>query len=156
MPGPISRTIVAQHPELGERWLYCASAFTRPALLFTENDSNKERLWSVTNDSPFVKDAFHEYVVNQKPRKVNPARVGTKAAAHYQLTINAGETITLALRLSDRFFTHPFDDFAAIFAARRQEADEFYAALQPAAVSEDERRVQRQALHCTSIIRLSV
>jgi len=138
-------TINAQHQQLGERWLYCATAPANPALLFTENESNKERLWGVTNDSPFVKDAFHEVVVNQKTRKVNPDRVGTKAAVHYQLTISAGETITLALRLSDRFFTRPFDDFAAVFAARRQEADEFYAALQPATLSEDERRVQRQA-----------
>src|SRR5512139_98197 len=114
--------INAQHQQLGERWLYCATAPARPTLLFTENESNKERLWSVTNDSPFVKDAFHEYVVNQKTRKVNPDRVGTKAAAHYRLTIKAGETITLALRLSDQVFTRPFDDFGLILATRRQEA----------------------------------
>ena len=101
--------------------MYCAAAPVKPTLLFTENESNKERLWGVTNDSPFVKDAFHEYVVNQKAWKVNPDRVGTKAAAHYQLTIKAGATITLALRLSDQFFTRPFDDFATLFAARRQE-----------------------------------
>jgi len=138
-------TINAQQQQLGERWLYCATAPAKPTLLFTENESNKERLWGVTNDAPFVKDAFHEYVVNQKTRKVNPDQVGTKATAYYHLTINAGETLTLALRLSDRFFTRPFDDFATIFAARRQEADEFYAALQAASLSEDERRVQRQA-----------
>ncbi len=138
-------TITVQHPQLGERWLYCAATLTKPTLLFTENESNKERLWGVTNDAPFVKDAFHEYVVNQKTRKVNPDRVGTKAAAHYQLTIKAGETIVLALHLSDRFSTRPFDDFADVLTARRQEANEFYAALQPASLSDDERNVQRQA-----------
>ncbi len=138
-----SDTVIgAQHPILGERWLFCDGA---PEMLFTENETNTERLWGVPNATPYVKDAFHTYVI-QREASVNPARTGTKAAAHYALTIGAGESITLRLRLSDRADAPPFSDFDEVLAARQREADEFYAALQPAPLSEDERRVQRQAL----------
>ena len=76
-------TIQASHPQLGVRILYCEGS---PELLFTENESNGERLWHQPNLSPYVKDAFHEYVVNENREAVNPARIGTKAAAHYALT----------------------------------------------------------------------
>ena len=71
-------------------------------LLFTENDTNKQRLWGVPNTSAYVKDAFHDYVTGHRHEAVNPARVGTKAAAHYRLhLIGAGESATICLRLTD-------------------------------------------------------
>ena len=138
-------TIQAHHASLGERWLYCSGRGQAPSLLFTENESNKERLWSVANDSPFVKDAFHDAIIYGKHWKVNPHQTGTKAAAHYQLTVGAGESIVLPLRLADHYMTRPFDDFDSIVAARIQDADEFYASVQPASLGDDERNVQRQA-----------
>ncbi|HZY43258.1 MAG TPA: glucosidase, partial [Anaerolineae bacterium] len=146
-------TIHANHAELGERWLYCNNGRVQglgqaqglPLLLFTENESNKERLWSAANDSPYVKDAFHDYVVNGKTNRVNSDRTGSKAAAQYHLTIDAGQTIMLTLRLSDKYTNRPFDDFDSIFATRIKEADEFYRAIQAPALSDDEKNVQRQA-----------
>jgi hypothetical protein len=135
-------TIQAHHTKLGERWLYCKNAGN---LLFTENETNKDRLWGSANDTLYVKDAFHDYVVNGKPNRVNPDRVGTKAAADYALSIDAGQTIVLTLRLSDQYTNRPFDDFDSIFAARIKEADEFYRSIQPETLSDDERNVQRQA-----------
>ena len=135
-------TIHVEHDPLGERWLYCDND---PQLLFTENESNKDRLWGVANDSPYVKDAFHEAIVNGKRHRVNPNLSGTKAAAHYHLTIDGGQTASLRLRLSDQYTRRPFYNFEAILVTRIREADEFYAATQPAALSDDERNVQRQA-----------
>src|SRR6188768_2212667 len=79
-PGAIQAT----HHELGEHWLHCDGA---PELLFTENESNAQRLWAQPNASPYVKDAFHEYVIAGRSEAVNPAKTGTKAAAHYALDI---------------------------------------------------------------------
>src|SRR5262249_40011701 len=77
-----TRTVVASHPELGDRMMYCEGS---PELLFTENESNAGRLWGQPNPSSFVKDAFHEYVISGKREAVNPAKVGTKSAARYVL-----------------------------------------------------------------------
>ncbi|MGH7418376.1 MAG: MGH1-like glycoside hydrolase domain-containing protein, partial [Candidatus Rokuibacteriota bacterium] len=137
------RAIEAEHLSLGRRWLSVEGA---AELLFTENDTNKQRLWGVANSSASVKDAFNDYVVGGRPEAVNPARVGTKAAAHYRLRLGPGETTTVALRLSDTPpgkdpFGKPFD---AVLAERIREADEFYEHFQPAG-SEDARRVMRQA-----------
>ena len=74
--------VQAAHPDLGEYWLHCDGA---PELLFTENESNAQRLWGQPNASPYVKDAFHGWVISQQAEAVNPARAGTKAAAHYAL-----------------------------------------------------------------------
>ena len=79
--------IAVDHTDLGRLELRCADA---PPLLFTENESNTERLWGAANDTPYVKDAFHEYVVNGRIDAVNPARAGTKAAALYELEVPAG------------------------------------------------------------------
>ena len=143
-------TIHAQHEKLGERWLYCEGIGREqgreqvPPLLFTENETNKERLWGVPNDSPFTKDAFHAAVIGGQMERINPAQIGTKAAAHYRLNIDSGQTLTLRLRLTHSN-SNPFADFSAIFAQRLREADEFYATVQPGTLSEDERNVQRQA-----------
>jgi hypothetical protein len=93
-----------------------------------------------------VKDAFHEYVVNGKTDAVNPAKAGTKATAHYILEIPAGESKVVRLRLSTAPIPKPFDKFDAIFSERMADADEFYHRISPPSLSEDERRVHRQAL----------
>ena len=142
----------ARHTTLGERWLYCDGTSNGQgqarSLLFTENETNAERLWGAPNASPYVKDAFHAAVVQGQTGRVNPALVGTKAAVHYTLALGPGQTTALRLRLTDAnpgASPNPFYDFNAIFAQRQREADEFYAAIQPPALSEDERSVQRQA-----------
>jgi hypothetical protein len=138
-------TVEADHPALGRRWLYCEGA---PELLFTENETNAERLWGVPNAGPYVKDGINEYVLAGKREAVNPARVGTKMSALYRMTIEPGRTATAALRLtSSQIATRPFaKDFSAIFAQRLREADEFYATVIPASLTADARNVMRQAL----------
>ncbi len=128
---------------IGQRWLYCEG---RPTLLFTENETNTERLYASPNASPYVKDSINDYIVHGKQEAVNPAQVGTKAAVHYHLTLDAGETHQVQLRLSQRPDLVPFDEsFTEIFAQRQKEADDFYATISPADSSEDARNVQRQA-----------
>ena len=82
-PGAIRAT----HHDLGEYWLHCDGA---PEMLFTENESNAQRLWDQPNASPYVKDAFHAYVISGQRDAVNPARTGTKAAAHYICDVPGG------------------------------------------------------------------
>jgi hypothetical protein len=136
-------TMVASHPELGDRIMYCEGG---PELLFTENESNASRLWGQPNPSPFVKDAFHEYVISGQREAVNPSEVGTKAAARYILDVPAGGSKVVRLRLSAKPAADPFGPFDKLFAARLADADEFYDRITPASLSEDERRVHRQAL----------
>jgi hypothetical protein len=140
--------IHASHPELGEYTLYCDGA---PELLFTDNESNLQRLWGQPNASPWVKDAFHEYVVHGNGEAINPAKTGTKAAARYILEVPAGASSTIRLRLSGSAGAvapaEPFGDgFDATVAARLADADEFYTRITPPSLCEDERRVHRQAL----------
>jgi hypothetical protein len=181
--------VKAQHDLLGEYMLACEGA---DDLLFTENETNAARLFGTANGTPYVKDAFHEYVIHGRSAAVNPDRRGTKAAALYRRTAAPGEAITVRLRLhrtrraealrreasgaapsnlsapSMSRLEHealamaarsgvpvptqngqpPHDSFAEfeqILAKRKEEADEFYTALQPEGLGEDERRVQRQA-----------
>jgi len=136
-------TIVASHPQLGDRIMYCEG---NQGLLFTENESNASRLWGQPNPSPYVKDAFHNYVVSGKQEAVNPSGTGTKAAAHYCLEVPAGGSKVLRLRLSAKPAPDPFGPFDKIFAGRLAEADEFHNRITPGSLSEDERRVHRQAL----------
>jgi hypothetical protein len=139
--------IAARHADLGERWLYCDGS---PALLFTENETNMERLFGKPSEGHFVKDGFHRYVVNGETHAVNPTREGTKAAAHQRIRIAPGEAGTVRLRLSDRppdAMTEPFgSSFDEEFDARLREADAFYDAVSPPSLSDDERNVMRQAL----------
>src|SRR5512136_1144261 len=115
--------IQASHHELGEHWLYCDGG---PELLFTENESNAQRLWGQPNASPFVKDAFHTYIVSGDRGAVNPAKAGTKAAAHYVLDVPGGESRTVRLRLAASPADNPFRGFEGIFKSRLEDADEFY------------------------------
>jgi len=136
-------TIRATHEVLGERTLNCDG---KPELLFTENESNAARLWGQPNPSPYVKDAFHEYMISGRKDAVNPANTGTKAAALYRLEIPAGGSKEVRLRLSAKSAADPFRTFDEIFDSRLQDANEFYDRITPRALSEDERRVHRQAL----------
>ncbi|MBG1239687.1 MGH1-like glycoside hydrolase domain-containing protein [Nostoc sp. NZL] len=137
-------TIEAYHPSLETQWLYCNQT---PELLFTENETNNQRLFGVSNASPYVKDGINNYVVNGQKDAVNPNRIGTKFAAVYKLDIGAGETKIVRLRLSDvQNLIAPFgSDFDTICEERQREADEFYQRICPFPLLEDRQNVQRQA-----------
>jgi hypothetical protein len=134
--------IEVNEPMYGRRWLSCEAA---PELLFTENETNNQRLYGVDNAAPFVKDAFDSYVVHGRGHAVNPALRGTKAAAHYDIDLAAGETRTIRLRFSDRAAADLTDEFDAIFSTRIREADEFYSTVIPAELSPDAKNVMRQS-----------
>jgi hypothetical protein len=135
--------IKAFHPTMVEYTLQCEG---NPETMFTENETNAKRLWGQPNPTTYVKDAFHEYVVGENKGAINPHKTGTKAAAHYVLQIPAGGSKKIRLRLSAAPQAKAFADFDEIFAARLADADEFYDRITPALLSEDERRVHRQAL----------
>jgi hypothetical protein len=136
--------VEATHPTLGRRYLHCKDP---REVLFTENESNAERLWGAPNASPFVKDAFHTYLVDGREDAVNRQSTGTKCAAHYVLDLAAGEERVVQLRLTDRAdISQPFGDgFDETFAARLREADEFYARINPFETSAPRRALQRRA-----------
>ena len=138
--------VVAWHPDLGKRWLACDRAVP---LLYTENETNRQRIFGEPSQSPYVKDGIDGFVVHGKKEAVNPACDGTKVAAHYVLTIDPGATSVVKLRLRDTApsMSNPLgSDHDEVFAARRREADQYYDAITPPAASDDERRVFRQAL----------
>jgi len=152
-----------EHWQYGKRWLLCTGL---PELLFTENETNNARVFGGTNRSPYVKDAFHEYVIHGNKAAVNPKQMGTKMAAYYPLELGPGESVTLKLRLTDLEplagmetgaglaggFVSPgtqertegvpaTNDFGAgfdgLFATRQKEADEFYASRISKELSDD-------------------
>ena len=135
--------IHAYHPELGD---YTLQSEGSSHLLFTENDSNAGRLWGQPNASPYVKDSFHEYLISGRKEAVNPSQTGTKAAVHYQLDVPAGGSQVVRLRLSMRPPTDAFGSFDSIVDRRLRDANDFYDHITPESLSEDERRVHRQAL----------
>jgi hypothetical protein len=137
--------IVASHAQLGPRWLYVEG--TAP-LLFTENETNNERLFGTPNAGRFVKDGINRCVVEGVRDAVNPAQTGTKAAAHHQFLVGSGQCAVVRLRLTDRApatVPDPFTDFTTTLDARRQEADDFYQAITPPSTSADAASVMRQA-----------
>ncbi len=128
--------VTAEHATLGRfRLLADADIDGRPPTwLFTDNETNTERLYATQNGSPYSKDAFHEYLIRGNPSVINPAGFGTKTAAHYRLQVPAGKELTLRLRLvaEEHSPEQPFGEvFAQVFRDRIQEADEFYAARVP-------------------------
>jgi len=137
-----ANVVTASHPELGARWLYCEG---EPALLFTENETNTERLFDTANASPYVKDAFDAFLVHGQTRAVNPEPAGTKAAAHYRLEVGAGQSVVVRLSFTDAPSGRPFAAFDRTFQTRRGEADEFYRSLTPETAGEDAALVLRQA-----------
>src|SRR5215471_6339656 len=140
--------IQLNHPRYGERWLYVEG---NPELLFTENETNFRRLHGVDNASPYVKDGIHEAIIRKNSDAVNPSKVGTKAAAHYPLTVQPSETVQVRLRLTNIDFAvsgkRPFGQaFDAVFNERLREADEFYSTVIPHELSSDAKNVMRQSL----------
>jgi hypothetical protein len=136
-------TIRASHAQLGEWTLHCDSS---PELLFTENESNATLLWGQANPCPYVKDAFHNYLIAGRPDAVNPSKTGTKCAAHHKLEVPARGSKVVRLRLSAKPPADPFGSFDKIFSTRVSDADEFYSRIVPPSLNEDERRVYRQAI----------
>jgi hypothetical protein len=147
--------IDVRHPSLGRFRLAAEpAAGAPPELIFTENESNLERLFQIPNPAPYRKDAFHDYVVGGKTDSVNPARSGTKAAALYRLNVPAGGEVRVRLRLtavdqpagapSSSPPPPPFADLDSIFDARRAEADDFYR-RKTGALLPDESLIVRQA-----------
>lgn len=141
--------LISDHATLG-RFRLAASTGPDgklPQFLFTENETNAERLYGVENASPFVKDAFHGYIVDKKVQAVNPAGFGSKAAAYYRLAIPAGTEQTLRLRLfaeneaAENAFGEEFD---RTFQQRLREADEFYDSAS-SGLTREEHRIMRQA-----------
>ena len=140
------KVIAASHAQLGERYLYCEGDVS---LLFTENETNNERVFDIPNLSPYVKDGINDYVVAGNHNAVNPEKVGTKAAAHYQLTVEPGETTTIRLRLTDLApdaIGNPFKSFDATLQTRLGETDAFYESITPEHTGEDAALILRQAL----------
>jgi len=137
-------TVEASHPMIGDYRLYAKDATT---LLFTENETNNQRLFGTANTSPYVKDAFHRYLINGDQNTINPNPQGTKAAIHYHCEIPAGESVTYSLRLTDGKCSRPFGvGYSQKFEQRIQQADAFYVAVQNPTLNEDQRNIQRQAL----------
>ena len=140
------RAIAASHAELGDRWLYVDG---QVPLLFTENETNNQRLFGGTNAGPYVKDGINNWLIHGQQGAVNPAQCGTKAASHHRFTIDAGQTVSLRLRLSPADpgkARNPFANFDQTFEARRRETDEFYRSITPPSIGQDAANVMRQAL----------
>jgi len=137
--------VKATHERLGSYYLYYTKANDR---FFTENETNSEKLFKTPNATTFVKDAFHEAVIEEKNiAALQAKKSGTKFAPVYELKIAGGESKSIYLRLSDVLMDSPFSQgFNNIFKQRKEEADEFYDAILPKNISADMRNIQRQAL----------
>ncbi|HVY38555.1 MAG TPA: glucosidase [Polyangia bacterium] len=141
---PRCAAIAARHEKLGQRYLYIEKA---DELLFTDNETNFYRLWGQPNPTEFQKDGINDYVVQGRQNGVNPAKRGTKAAAHTLLNVGPGQSATLRLRLTDKApseLVDPFGSFDQTFNDRLNEADEFYRSLIPSTLSPDAASVIRQ------------
>jgi hypothetical protein len=138
--------VAASHPELGKRWLACEGS---APLVFTENETNTQRIFGRPNASPYVKDGIDDYLVNGHAEVVNPKARGTKMSALYRLEVAAGGSARVRLRLTDVAPMGGADPFGASFAetleARRREADAFYEPILVLAPSADAQNVMRQA-----------
>jgi len=167
---PAAAVVAAQESRYGTRWLLAEGA---PEMLFTENETNFQRVFNFPNATPYVKDSFHDFLVHGARGAVNPAQTGTKCAAHYRARIAPGASVTLRLRLTNNDphtdglqapaqigassvnadparhaqAANPFgEDFEKTFDLRREEADQFYSHRFPQERSGDARNVMRQAL----------
>ena len=141
-PAGAQWAVRAEHPTLGTYHLAGRDAAT---LLFTDNDSNAQRLWGLPSASPYVKDAFHRRVVNDDTEAVNSAQCGTKFAAWHVADIAPGASTTLSMTLSQAALATPFAEHDKVLARREAEATAFYEALQPG-TGADDARILRQAL----------
>ena len=139
--------VKAAHPAIGEFMFSCEG---NVPLLFTENETNHQKLFQTENESPFAKDGINDFVVDGNQGAVNPENQGTKVSPHYKMSIGAGQSSVIRLRLtatSSPTKTDAFGkDFDKVFEDRLQEANAFYKEAIPPSVSEDEALVMRQAL----------
>ena len=152
---PGARAVEVSCPHLGKKFLYCHGDAT---LLFTENETNNERLFGSANRTPYVKDGINNYIVNGRKEAVNPAHTGTKVSADYELTIGAGKSKEVWLRLTDKApqalkeayggaKANPFGKhFEEVMGSRLAEADEFYKSVIPPSLDADSALVMRQAI----------
>src|SRR3984957_14812436 len=140
-----ANVIEAAQEQLGTRYLSCDG---QPTLLFTENETNTQRIFGVSNRSPYVKDSINDYIIHGKEEAVNPEKKGTKASAVYRLSVNPGECQLIRLRLSDVLPTPTAfgSAFQEVLAARHKEADQFYEGVIPRSLHADAANVMRQAL----------
>ncbi len=137
------QSVSAEHSRLGKYYLYFKKA---DQLLFTENETNKERIFNSPNKTVFVKDSFHEAVIHNNYSLFNGKQEGTKCAPLYQMNIEGGESKEIILRLANGKVEDPFGlEFHALFEKRIQEADHFYKAMEVPDLSDDLRNIQRQA-----------
>jgi hypothetical protein len=137
--------VKASHQRLGSYYLY----FQAPELLlFTDNETNLKKVTGQPNQTPFVKDAFHKAIIHKRNiEALSERKYGTKFSPVYEMTVEAGETKTIYLRLSDKDLENGFEEgFEKIFATRKKEADEFYDEILPKNITEDYKNIQRQAL----------
>jgi hypothetical protein len=148
----IGNSITAVDPKLGIRYLYFDGDVP---LLFTENETNTERIFGVPNRSPYVKDGINNYIVHGQQDAINPEQKGTKAAAHCRVTVPPGANQVMRLRLTDRApaagagngkSANLFADFDDVLEIRHKEADEFYDVVIPRSLNADQANVMRQAL----------
>jgi hypothetical protein len=136
--------IKLDHYYYGSRWLYCEGS---PEFLFTENETNKSKIFNAENDSPYVKDGINDYIVHGVKTAVNPEASGTKASANYTASVAPGKALAARLRLTSvsPSSNRPLDgEFDQVFDVRRAEADEFYRAIAPG-IPSDEKTILRQA-----------
>lgn len=150
-------TIEVDHPKFGKRYLVFAPApglsenlpDVEPKLLFTENETNHKRLYDQPNEVDYVKDAFHDYVVQKDEKAVNPENVGTKACALFSFNedggVPAGDYVTIRYKLTDKLGDIDEVEFDNVFERRQDEADAFYWKVSPLPITDDLRQVQRQA-----------
>jgi hypothetical protein len=155
MPHANASVVAASHLNLGDYYLYCEN---NPELLFTENETNNERIFGTPSQSRYVKDAFHRYLIHGEQEAVNPQHAGTKACANYSFKVNAGASETIRLRLMNvspeglshtatAGNGHPFgSSFDDMVRLRLNESDEFYASITPVNASDEESRIMRQGL----------
>ena len=141
----VGKVVKALHPTLGERYLHCDGV---PSLLFTENETNTQRIFGAPNRSPYVKDSINDYFVHGQKNAVNPEQRGTKVAAHYSLNAQAGSCQVLRLRLSEAASRkqNAFSDFDDVLEMRHKEADLFYDTVIPRSLTADQANVMRQAM----------
>lgn len=137
-----TKVIHIDHPTLGKYWVY----FEEEAeALFTENETNSQLLYNVPNASPYVKDAFHNYVIHGDIKAVNPRNEGTKAAIHFKRNLQGDETTALRIRVSAKELKDPFNKFDDLIEAKKKECDIFYHELQKEQKDPDHKMIQRQA-----------
>jgi hypothetical protein len=142
--GEATHAIRVSHFDLAERWLLCEGS---PEVLFTDNETNFERVFGVANHGPYVKDGINDYLVAGRKDAVNPGSIGTKASARYRVRVDAGQQTTVRLRLTVNPGPDPFGNaFDELFRKRCREADEFYEAIAPKGLTPDEQMVQPSGL----------